>query len=36
MIVTHVLLGVLPELVVVITLDDQTTHAVDALHRRGA
>src|SRR5512132_4542890 len=36
MIVTHVLLGVLPELVVVVTFDDQTADAVDALQCRGA
>jgi class 3 adenylate cyclase len=33
MIGTHVLLGVLPELVVVLALDDQTAHAADPLHR---
>ena len=36
MIVTHVLLSVLPQLVVVVTLDDQTAHTVDALHCREA
>jgi hypothetical protein len=36
MIVTHVLLSVLPKLVVVVTLDDQTAHAVDAFHCREA
>jgi hypothetical protein len=33
MIGTDVLLGVLPKLVVVFALDDQTAHAADPLHR---